>query len=252
MSTLSINRLFCKWLCDNANWVAECCYMRLLIIEDEIRLARNISEVLRQELSFAVDISTDGLDGQHMAMSNPYDLVILDLMLPKIDGLQILQNMRRENIHTPVLILTARGQSEDIVKGLDLGSDDYMAKPFDMDELLARCRALIRRSHGKTSAQIEIGELTINTQNHTVAFRDQKYLLPALEYRLLEYLAMRAGQVVSKTDIVEHLYDFNEENFSNVIEVYISSLRKKFDPGPERCLIHTIRGQGYLLGELPN
>ena len=226
------------------------CLMRILIIEDEIRLARNIAQVLRQEMSFAVDISTDGQDGQHMAITNPYDLIILDLMLPKVDGIQILRELRSRNIDTAVLILTAKGQREDIIKGLNLGSDDYMAKPFDMDELLARCRALIRRSHGKASSQIEVGGLSINTQNHTIVFQDKKYMLPALEYRLLEYLAMRIGQVVSKTEIIEHLYDFNEENFSNVIEVYISSLRKKFDPSSKHRLIHTIRGQGYLLGDL--
>jgi DNA-binding response OmpR family regulator len=224
--------------------------MRVLIVEDEVRLARNVAQVLRQEMSFAVDISTDGQDGRHMAMTNPYDLVILDLMLPKVNGFQILQDLRSRNIDTPVLILTARDQQQDIVKGLNLGSDDYMGKPFDMDELLARCRALIRRTHGKSSSQIEIGELSINTQNHTVMFLGKKYILPALEYRLLEYLAMRAGQVVSKTEIIEHLYDFSEENFSNVVEVYISSLRKKFDTGSKHSLIHTMRGQGYLLGDL--
>ena len=224
--------------------------MRVLIIEDETRLARNIGQVLRQEMSFAVDISTDGQDGRHMAMTNPYDLIILDLMLPKVDGVQILRELRSRNIDTPVLILTARGQRQDMIMGLDLGSDDYMAKPFDMDELLARCRALIRRSHGKASSHIEVGELSINTKNHTVVFQDKKYMLPALEYRLLEYLAMRAGEVVSKTEIIEHLYNFNEENFSNVIEVYISSLRKKFDSSAHHRLIHTIRGQGYLLGDL--
>jgi len=137
------------------------------------------------------------------------------------------------------------------VEGLDLGSDDYMAKPFDMDELLARCRALIRRSHGKPSGELHIGGLRIDTRRHTVYFEGKGVQLPALEYRLLEYLAMRSGEVVSKTELIEHLYDFQEENFSNVIEVYISSLRKRFDPGPSHRLIHTLRGQGYLLGELP-
>jgi DNA-binding response OmpR family regulator len=224
--------------------------MRVLIIEDETRLARNIGQVLLQEMSFAVDVSTDGQDGLHMAITNPYDLIILDLMLPKVDGIQILQELRSRNIDTPILILTARVQQQDIIRGLDLGSDDYMAKPFDMDELLARCRALIRRSHGKASSRIEVGGLSIDTQNHTIVFRGKKHMLPALEYRLLEYLAMRAGQVVSKTELIEHLYDFNEENFSNVIEVYISSLRKKFNTGSKHSLIHTIRGQGYLLGDL--
>ncbi len=225
--------------------------MRVLIVEDEIRLARNIKQVLTEELSYVVDISTDGEDGRHLALTNPYDLIILDLLLPQVDGLEILRAIRGQDNAVPVLILTARGERQEIVRGLNLGSDDYMTKPFDMEELLARCRSLIRRSHGRPSSEIQVGPLHIDTRTHVVEASGKKVVLPALEYRLLEYLAMRAGEIVSKTELMEHLYDFQSENFSNVIEVYISSLRRKLDTEPNYPLIHTIRGQGYLLGELP-
>jgi DNA-binding response OmpR family regulator len=223
--------------------------MRVLIVEDEIRLARNIARVLKEAASFASDISVDGEDGQHMALTNPYDLIILDLMLPKISGLEILQNLRRKGRHTPVLILTAKDTTDDIIRGLNMGSDDYLTKPFEMVELVARCRALVRRAYDRPDPVIRIGNLSINIANHVVIFQDKKVVLPAMEYRLLEYLALREGQLVPKTEIIEHLYDFDSENFSNVVEVYVSNLRKRFDPGPQHVLIHTIRGQGYIMGE---
>jgi DNA-binding response OmpR family regulator len=225
--------------------------MRVLIVEDERRLADNIAAMLREQASYAVDIATEGEDGQHMAMTNPYDLVILDLMLPKVDGLTILQRLRARGKRTAVLILTARDATGDIVSGLDLGSDDYLTKPFEMAELLARCRALVRRSHGCAASILAVGDLAIDTAAGQVTLRGKRVPLHAMEYRLLEYLAMRAGQIVSKSDIIEHLYDFGSENFSNVIEVYISTLRRKLDPGPTCKLIHTVRRQGYLLGESP-
>jgi DNA-binding response OmpR family regulator len=225
--------------------------MRLLIIEDEIKIARNISRVLDEEYSWAVDISTNGEDGRHLAMTNPYDLIILDLGLPKIDGIEILKDLRNHGKTTPVLILTARDDTRDIVQGLESGSDDYLIKPFDMRELMARCQALVRRSYGRVDPVIKISDLSINTVKHQVTFRKKQVRLSAMEYRLLEYLAMRAGEVVSKADIVEHLYSFGSENFSNVVEVYISSLRKKLDLGQSRELIHTLRNQGYILGESP-
>ena len=221
--------------------------MRVLIVEDEGRLARNIAQVLREEASFAVDISTDGEDGRHMALTNPYDLVILDLMLPRVHGMDILRRLRAAGISTPVLVLTARDAPADMVAGLDAGGDDYLTKPFDMSVLVARCRALVRRSHGKASAIVEAGPLRIDTASHLVLHEGQTVLLPALEYRLLEYLAMRKGAVVSKAELIDHLYGFESENFSNVIEVYISALRKRFDP--DHQLIRTVRGQGYVLGE---
>jgi two-component system response regulator PhoP len=222
-----------------------------LIIEDEERLARNIARVLAEAASYAVDISTDGEDGLHMARSSPYDLIILDLMLPKVPGLEILKALRAEGCRMPVLVLTARDATEDVMRGLDLGGDDYLTKPFDMGELVARAKALIRRAYNRPEPVIGVGGIEINTAARRVTFRGKAARLTAMEYRLLEYLAMRAGEVVSKADLVEHLYDFQSENFSNVIEVYISSLRKRFDPGPRHRLIHTIRGQGYVLGEAP-
>jgi two-component system response regulator PhoP len=225
--------------------------MRILIIEDEIRLARNIARALDEEYSWAVDISSDGEDGQHMAMKNPYDLIILDLGLPKISGIQILEDLRKHQKTIPVLILTAREATSDIIEGLETGGDDYMIKPFDMRELIARCRALVRRSYGRAAPIIEVGDININTARHQVTVRDKSIRLSAMEYRLLEYLAMRVGEVVSKTDIVEHLYDFGSESFSNVVEVYICSLRRKLSSGSKAELIHTLRGQGYVLGGMP-
>lgn len=225
--------------------------MRILIIEDEIKIARNITKVLDEEYSWAVDISTDGEDGRHMAMTNPYDLIILDLGLPKINGIEILKHLRKNGKNTPVLILTARDDTRDIVQGLESGSDDYIVKPFDMRELMARCQALVRRSYGRVDPIIKIGDISINTARHQVIFRKNSIQLSAMEYRLLEYLAMRTGEVVSKTDIIEHLYSFGSENFSNVVEVYISSLRKKLGSGQGGEVIHTLRNQGYVLGELP-
>jgi len=225
--------------------------MRVLIIEDEIKIARNITKVLDEEYSWAVDISTDGEDGRHMAMTNPYDLIILDLGLPKIDGIEILKYLRKNGKTTPVLILTARDDTQDIVQGLESGSDDYIVKPFDMRELMARCQALVRRSYGRVDPVIKVGDISINTAKHQVIFRKKSVQLSAMEYRLLEYMAMRAGEVVSKADIVEHLYSFGSENFSNVVEVYICSLRKKLGSGQSDELIHTLRNQGYVLGELP-
>jgi two-component system OmpR family response regulator len=225
--------------------------MRTLVIEDEIRIARNITKVLDEECSWAVDICTDGEDGRHMAMTNPYDLIILDLGLPKVPGLDILKDLRKKGMATPVLILTARDAADDIIQGLETGSDDYMVKPFDMRELIARCKALVRRSYGRAAPVLEIGNMSINTARHQVTVGGKPVRLSAMEYRLLEYLAMRAGEVVSKADIVEHLYDFGSDKFSNVVEVYICSLRRKLGSGSETELIHTFRNQGYLLGEPP-
>ncbi len=225
--------------------------MRVLIVEDEARLARNIAKALRETASYAVDISTDGEDGRHQALSNPYDLVVLDLMLPKVGGLEILRDLRRRGNRVPVLILTARDSAQDIVQGLDTGSDDYMTKPFDMGEFLARCRALVRRTYDRPDPVVRVGELAVDISSRVVTLRGRPIPLRAMEYRLLEYLALRAGQVVSRAEILEHLYDFNAETFSNVIEVHISTLRKKLDAGSPGTLIQTIRGLGYVIRETP-
>lgn len=225
--------------------------MRVLIIEDEARLARNLAKAIAETTSYAVDISFDGEDGQHQALSNPYDLIVLDLMLPKVPGLDILARLRREGNRVPVLILTAKDASEDIVRGLDAGSDDYLTKPFDMGEFLARCKALVRRAYDRPDPVVRVGGLSLDTSSRTVTLRGRRIALRAMEYRLLEYLMLRAGQIVSKEEILEHLYDFNAESFSNVIEVYVSALRKKIVAVSARVSIRTIRGQGYVIEETP-
>lgn len=227
-------------------------FMRILVIEDEVRLANNIRKGIQTLPSFVVDLSHDGEDGEHLAMTQDYDLIILDLMIPNIDGLTILKHLRAAGRRTPVLILTAKNTPEDIVRGLDYGSDDYLGKPFDMGELLARVKALIRRSQGRPDPLIRVGDLEINTISHTVKRGEISIILPALEYRLLEYMAFHQGEVVSKTKILEHLYDYNWEKFSNVIEVYICSLRAKIDRPFAEKLIHTLRGQGYMLSSERN
>jgi DNA-binding response OmpR family regulator len=223
--------------------------MRVLIVEDEPRLARNIGRMLRDQAGYAVDISGDGEDGLHMARTNPYDLIVLDLLLPKLDGLGLLQKLRSDGKQTPVLILTSLGQTQDVVAGLDAGSDDYLTKPFDAAEFLARCKALVRRSYGSGDSVLRVADLAIDTQARQVSRGKRRITLTPMEYRLLEYLAMRKNQVVSKTDILEHLYEFNWERFSNVIEVYVSALRRKIDADSDDKLIVTVRGMGYMLQE---
>ena len=221
--------------------------MRVLIVEDEPRLAENIARSLRESAGYAVDVAADGQEGLFLAESNTYDVVLLDLMLPKMDGMQILTRIRHAGQHTPVLVLTARDDKESVVALLNAGADDYLTKPFDLGELLARAKALIRRGKGQPSPVLTIGDLQLNTVNRTVQRSDRTIMLTAMEYRVLEYLAHRPHAVVSKTELLEHLYDYNWEKFSNVIEVYISGLRRKLDDGSDRQLIHTVRGQGYIL-----
>ncbi|HWJ18528.1 MAG TPA: response regulator transcription factor [Geobacterales bacterium] len=221
--------------------------MRVLIIEDEARLAENVARSLRESAGYAVDVALDGEEGAFMAESNPYDLVILDLMLPKLDGLTVLQRMRGGGSAVPVLVLTARDEKESIVALLNAGADDYVAKPFDLGELLARAKALIRRGKGQSAAVLKVGDLEINTADLSVRRGGKLVTLTAMEYRVLEYLAHRPGAVVPKTELLEHLYDFNWERFSNVIEVYVSGLRRKLEDSGDTKLIHTLRGQGYML-----
>ena len=182
-----------------------------------------------------------------MAETNDYDLVVLDLMLPKRDGLAVLHNLRSAGRSTPVLILTARRTKEDIVQGLDYGADDYLTKPFDMGEFLARCKALVRRHHGRPDPILRVGDLEIDTRTHTIRRGGKQYFLPALQYRLIEYLAYRQGTIVSKTELLEHLYDYNWEKFSNVIEHYIYEIRRKIDDGFDVKMLQTVRGHGYKL-----
>ncbi|MEZ4358918.1 MAG: response regulator transcription factor [Kofleriaceae bacterium] len=222
--------------------------MRLLMIEDYAPLADAVTQGLR-EAGFAVDHSGDGEEGLWYAQEHEYDAIILDLMLPKLDGREVLRRLRAAGDTTHVLVLTARDTLADRVAGLDLGADDYVVKPFAFEELLARVRALVRRSHQQATSRLVVGDLAIDTVRRTVTRRDVPVPLTAREYALLEYLAHRPGAVVSRTELWEHVYDFAAEPASNVLDVYISHLRRKVDEGHEVKLIHTRRGQGYVLGE---
>jgi two-component system response regulator PhoP len=221
--------------------------MRILVVEDEARLAANIARSLRESAGYAVDIAADGEDGLFMAESNPYDAILLDLMLPRMDGGEVLKKLRARKTHTPVMVLTARDEKDSVVMLLNAGADDYLTKPFDLGEMLARVKALIRRGKGQASPVLAVGDLEINTVDRTVRRNQRPIVLTAMEYRVLEYMAYRPRAVVSKTELLEHLYDYNWEKFSNVIEVYISGLRRKLNKGSGATLIHTYRGQGYVL-----
>jgi len=192
-----------------------------------------------------VDVASDGKDGLWLAEQNPYDVVILDLMLPKLSGLEVLRRLRAAGSTTAILLLTARDAVDDRVTGLDLGADDYLVKPFAFAELLARVRALVRRSYDRASPSIAVADLRIDPARRTVTRGGRELAMSAREYALLEYLAIRAGQVVTRTEIWDHVYDFNADVQSNVVDVYIGYLRRKLGPPP---LIHTRRGQGYVLG----
>jgi two-component system response regulator PhoP len=221
--------------------------MRVLVIEDHAGLARNVARALRDSAAYAVDISLDGQDGLFMAQSTAYDLILLDLMLPCLDGIEVLRRLRASSSQTPVLILTSRDDKETTVALLNAGADDYLVKPFDISEMVARCRALIRRSHGSAAPCLRIGDLVILPEGMTATRDGQPLALTAMEYRLLEYMAHRPHAVLSKAELLEHLYDYNWEKFSNVLEVYVSSLRRKLNHEGAAPLIHTLRGRGYVL-----
>jgi two-component system response regulator PhoP len=222
--------------------------MRVLVIEDEYRLAENIVAALR-ETGFAVDHAAEGEEGSHLAESDVYDAVVLDLMLPRKSGQMVLQDLRKQRLHTPVLILTAQEGKESVVELLNAGADDYLSKPFDLGELLARIKALIRRGKGVSTPVLSVSDIELNTVFQTVHRRGNPLELSPTEYRILEYLIHRPRAVVSKRELLEHLYDFDWEHHSNVIEAHVSNLRKKLDlPGTEP-LIETLRHRGYRLRE---
>ena len=223
--------------------------MRVLLVENDERLADNIARSLRKDSGYAVDVATDGAQGLYLAESSPYDLVVLDLVLPKLDGHSLLVRYRERGHATPVLILSSRGDKESVIRLLNAGADDYLAKPFDLDELLARAKALVRRGTGLRSPVLTMEDFRMDTAERSVQRGEREIALSPMEYRVLEYLAHRPHTVISKTELLEHLYDYNWEKFSNVIEVYISGLRRKLDDGSARQLIHTVRGQGYILQE---
>jgi two-component system OmpR family response regulator len=216
--------------------------MRILLVEDDPDLTRQLSESLR-EAGYAVDCADNGEDGQFLGETEPYDAVVLDLGLPKVDGVTVLESWRRSGRTMPVIILTARDRWSDKVAGIDAGADDYLAKPFHTEELLARLRALLRRAAGQASAELECGPLWLDTRSARVAEDGQTIKLTSLEYRLLCYLMHHRGRVVSRTELVEHLYDQDFDRDSNTIEVFVGRIRKKLGVD----IIQTVRGLGYCL-----
>lgn len=222
--------------------------MRLLLIEDEQRLADNIAAALR-ESGFAVDHAADGGAGSYLAEQDIYDAIILDLMLPEKSGQAVLRDLRQRKLRTPVLILTAQEGKESVVELLNSGADDYLAKPFDLGELIARVKALIRRSKGAVSAVLRIADVEVDTVRQVVRRREVEIDLSPTEFRILEYLAHKPRAIVSKQELLEHLYDYDWEHHSNVIEAHVSNLRRKLNLADTEPLIETLRHRGYRLRE---
>ena len=221
--------------------------MRVLVIEDEARLAENVAAALREGAGFAVDCAADGQTGLSLAGNLCYDLIILDLMLPKMDGATVLKRLRAGRNRTPVLVLTARGERRSVIELLNAGADDYLTKPFDLGELIARVKALIRRGKGVADPTLKLHDIKLNTLEQTVLRAGRPIELSPMEYRILEYLMHRPRVVVSKRELLEHLYDYNWEHHSNVIEAHVSNLRKKLDAESAQPSIETLRGRGYRL-----
>ncbi|MBE9534966.1 MAG: response regulator transcription factor [Proteobacteria bacterium] len=223
--------------------------MRILLIEDDLKLASFILKGFK-EAGFAVDHCADGEDGLHMALSEPYDAAIVDIMLPKLDGFSLIDELRRHKNTTPIIILSAKRSVDDRIKGLQTGSDDYLVKPFSFAELLARVQALIRRASGAVEpSSLVVGDLSMDLRTRKVLRGRKKIDLPPLEFSLLEYLMRNAGNVVSKTMIMEHVWDYNFDPQTNVVEVRICKLRDKIDNDFEKKMIHTVYGAGYVLEE---
>lgn len=221
--------------------------MRILIIEDEHKIANSIKKGLEQEL-FAVDVTYTGVDGYDLASSEEYDLIILDRLLPGMDGIEICQKLREKQIHTPILLLTAKGQIQDKVEGLNAGADDYVTKPFAFEELLARVKALMRRPQATVNTKLTLGNLTLDTVSYVVTREGKQIDLSNKEFILLEYLLRHANQVVSKEQIINHVWDYDANILPNTVEAYIKLLRSKIDkPFQEKPLIHTLRGFGYKI-----
>ncbi len=225
--------------------------MRVLVVEDEQKINRTICQALREE-SYAVDAAYDGEEGEQLADINDYDLIILDIMLPKKDGLEVCTEIRHNGNPTPILLLTAKDSYEDRVQGLDSGADDYLVKPFHMGELMARVRALLRRESVVKSTRLQVADLALDTSSHRVTRGDTPIELTSKEYAMLEYFMRHPDQVLTRTMINEHVWDDEFDSFSNIIEVYIRRLRRKIDDDSAVKLLHTIRGSGYLLGVLDN
>lgn len=222
--------------------------MRILVIEDEKKVADFIKRGLKEE-GYAVDVAFDGEEGHFQAASNEYDAIILDLMLPKMDGISLCRKMRADKINIPVLMLTAKDSVKDKVTGLDSGANDYLTKPFSFEELLARIRVLLRKNETSASTKLQAGDLVLDLLTHRVMRAGKEIILTNKEYALLEYLMRNAGSIITRTMISEHVWDINFDTFTNVIDVYVNYLRNKIDKGNKNKLIHTIRGRGYTIKE---
>ncbi|TRZ51046.1 DNA-binding response regulator [bacterium] len=224
--------------------------MRILIVEDEHRIANSIKKGLEQE-RYAVDIAYTGPDGYDLASTEDYDGIILDILLPEMNGIEICKNLRKDKIHTPILMLTAKGQTEDKIEGLDAGADDYMTKPFSFDELLARIRALTRRQGTILNNVLSVEDLTLDTKQYVVKRGDNNIKFSSKEFSLLEYLISHKNTIVSKDQIISHVWDYDADILPNTIEVYIKNLRNKIDKPfvNKKPLIHTVRGFGYKVGK---
>jgi len=220
--------------------------MRLLVIEDEKKVARFIKKGLEEE-GYAVDLAFDGEEGLAMVLDQVHDLIILDMALPKIDGLQVLKKLRERKVPVPVLLLTVRATIEDKVLGLDSGADDYLTKPFAFQELLARIRALLRRKAEVGPPLLQVEDLVLDPARHLVTRGGEKIDLTSKEFALLEYLMRNAGRVLTRAMISEHVWSYDFDTETNVIDVYVNYLRRKIDSGGEKKLIHTVRGSGYVL-----
>jgi two-component system, OmpR family, copper resistance phosphate regulon response regulator CusR len=220
--------------------------MRILVVEDEKRIADFIARGLKEE-HYAVDIAYDGEEGLYLAEINPYDLMIFDIMLPKLNGVDICRQLRSKKINTPILMLTARAAVKDKVTGLNAGADDYLTKPFSFDELLARVKVLLRRLSPNKTSVLNVADLELNQLNHEVKRTGKTIILTAKEFVLLEYLMLHAGQVISRSMISEHVWNEQFDSMSNVIDVHVRNLRNKIDDGFKKKLIHTLRGSGYVL-----
>jgi two-component system copper resistance phosphate regulon response regulator CusR len=225
--------------------------MRILVAEDDPLLARSLAKGLR-ERAHVVDVVGDGESACVQGVVNDYDVIVLDVMLPRRDGLDVARALRKRDVQAPILMLTARDRVGDKVAGLDAGADDYLTKPFEFEELLARLRALHRRAPAFVPEVLTVGDLAVDTRRQSATRGGRLLELTAKEYCMLEYLARRAGEVVSRADISAHLWDDNHDPSSNALEVYVARLRRKLDGGAERPLLHTRRGAGYMLAELLN
>jgi len=224
--------------------------MRILLVEDNLRLSQTIARGLREQ-SFAVDVAFDGENALYEAEINDYDLIVLDVMIPAPDGFEVCRSLRERKIQTPILMLTARDATEDKITGLDTGADDYLTKPFEFGELLARIRAILRRRTGAiVQSKIEVSDLVIDTNSQRVWRGGREIALTTKEYALLEFMAREKGRVLGRAEIAEHCWDENFDAFSNTIDVYIKRLRAKIDDGAAVKLIHTRRGAGYILDDV--